>query len=289
MRKTWLLIIIFTFLISCDISTNKNIVFVSILPQKYFVKHLAENFVEIEVMVEPDENPATYEVTPRQMAKLAEAKQFYRVGVPFEQAWLPKISKANPNLEIFDTREGINLRYMTNPISSSKNHSHSNETKDPHIWLSPLLVKIQAENISKGLISLIPNQEKEIKNNLASFKQKMQVLHNEISEILDKVQNRKFLVFHPSWGYFAEEFELEQIPIEIEGKTPNSRELAAIIKLAKQHNIKNIFVQKQFSTKVAEAIAEELNANIIQIDPLAENYYSNLIEVAQKMKEVLDD
>lgn len=289
MKKTWFLIIVFTFLISCDISTNKNIVFVSILPQKYFVKHLAENFVEIEVMVEPDENPATYEVTPRQMAQLAEAKQFYRVGVPFEQAWLPKISKANPNLEIFDTREGINLRYMTNPISSPKKHSHSNEAKDPHIWLSPLLVHIQAENISKGLISLLPNHEKEIKNNLAAFKQKMQVLHNEISEILEEVQNRKFLVFHPSWGYFAEEFELEQIPIEIEGKTPNSKELAAVIELAKQHNIKNIFVQKQFSTKVAKAIAEELNANIIQIDPLAENYYANLVEVAQKMKEVLDD
>jgi len=288
-KKICLIVVLFGILFSCSTQNAQNTVFVSILPQKYFVEKLAQDLVEIEVMVQPGANPATYEVTPKQMAKLADALLFFRIGVPFEKAWLPKIKQTNPNLKIVDTRAGIKLRDMqTHLLADTKQH-HASHTQDPHIWLSPLLVKKQAENIANELVKQFPNHKQKIQNNLSSFQNELQNLHEQIAIILKDLPNRKFLVFHPSWGYFAEEFDLTQIPIEMEGKSPNSKELAAIIDFANQHQIKTIFIQKQFNRAIAKSIAEQIGGTAVSIDPLAPNYSENLLQVAQQLRKALNE
>ncbi|MBN1948437.1 MAG: zinc ABC transporter substrate-binding protein [Candidatus Cloacimonetes bacterium] len=279
---------------SKSVSNKEKIVFVSILPQKYFVERIAGDLVQVEVMVQPGHNPATYEVTPVQLSKLQKASLYFRVGVPFEKAWLSKLKEVNPNLQIIDTRLGMPLRAMPDLEGihallqgRADDHNHHGE-KDPHIWLSPELVKIQAETIYLALAELLPGNREIMEQNLLAFKSELVELQKEIRNLLDGLTNRKFLVFHPSWGYFAEEFGLIQIPIEIEGKAPVARELAAIIDLARQHDIRVVFVQKQFSTMEAQAVAETIKGKVIRIDPLAENYLTNLRQIAYSFRENLN-
>jgi zinc transport system substrate-binding protein len=90
------------------------------------------------------------------------------------------------------------------------------------------------------------------------------------------------MVFHPSWGYFAKEYELEQVPIEIEGKAPKPAQLTTLIRHAREHGIRVVFVQPQFSAKSAEMISREIGGHVVHVDPLAENWAGNLREVARK-------
>ncbi len=265
---------------------KRNLVAVSILPQKYFVKQIAGNTVDVEVIVKPGSNPATYSPTSRQMMSLAEAKIYFSIGVPFEKTWLKKIAKNNPNLKIVHTGKGITLRNMESYKYFKNNSAKINlkdSAKDPHIWLSPELVKLQAENICRALIEFNPKNKDLYIDNLHKFDEKLDKLHNIIYDKFKDRTNKTFLVFHPSWGYFAKEFNLTQIPIQFEGKTPTGIQMRDIIDYAKKNKIKTIFIQKQFNKKIAESIAEQIGGKVISIDPLAGNYYDNLIMVANKM------
>ncbi|NMB46435.1 MAG: zinc ABC transporter solute-binding protein [Firmicutes bacterium] len=258
-------------------------VFVSILPQKYFVERIARSNVKVSVMVRPGADPVTYEPSPRQMAELAHAKAYFRIGVPFEEAWLDRMQKNHPRLLVVDTRKGIPLKAL------SGHHHHSGLDQpvlpemvmDPHIWLSPRLAKRQAETICKTLIALDPAHQGDYQRDCAQFLQELDAVDQEIRWILKDAQGGKFMVFHPAWGYFADEYGLEQIPIEVEGKEPSAKELARTIDLARQQGIRLIYVQSQFSTKPAETIAKAIGGQIVQLDPLAEDYLTNLLAMAK--------
>ncbi|MCD4818834.1 MAG: zinc ABC transporter substrate-binding protein [Candidatus Cloacimonetes bacterium] len=282
--------IVFNFLllilISCSTKAEKkeNNLFVSILPQKYFLQKISSDYFQIEVMVSPGQSPATYEPLPQQLTLLKNTKAFFTINVPFEKAWLSKISSINPKMKIIDTTQNIKLRQMdvASEIFESKdlNKVHSLEhhlsKKDPHIWLSPKLVKIQAQTILNTLHEFDPENSKEYHQKYNNFIVELDELYNYMLDKLKDLNSKQFLVFHPSWGYFADEFGLQQIPIEIEGKKPTSKELVTIIEFAKKNKIKVLFVQKQFSTKEAESIAKAISGKIIKIDPLAENYIENM-------------
>jgi len=104
-----------------------------------------------------------------------------------------------------------------------------------------------------------------------------------LSTILKPFEHKAFLVFHPSWGYFAKRYSLEQVAIESQGKEPKPKELIELIKDAKEHNIKIVFVSPQFSQGSAKTIAKSINGSVHVIDPLAKNWEENLIQTAQKI------
>ena len=260
-------------------SNGKIKVFVSILPQAYFVERVGGVQVDVSVLVGPGYSPATYEPTPRQMAELGKAKIYFRIGVPFENVWMMRISRTNPHMKVIDTRRDIELRPM-NAYHSDKaqeHHPSPKGMKDPHIWLSLGLVKVQAQNICRVLISEDPAQRVYYQKNLKAFHHDLDELDAEIKETLENLKTRKFMAFHPAWGYFARDYGLEQIPIEVEGKEPSARALAGLIKRAKQEGIKVVFVQAQFSTRNAETVAQAIGGRIVQIDPLAKNYLKNIV------------
>jgi len=272
-----------------DLQT-KNKVFVSILPQKYFVEKIAGDLFDVEVMVKPGFSPETYEPTAKQMISLSEAKIYFTIGVEFENSLLDRIKKTNPNLLVINTRDGIELldinRYQT---YSNPEENDDHKGKDPHIWLSPMLVKIQAENIKKGLNYIDLDNSKIYDENYKKFSEELDTLHIEIENTFKDLKARDFLVFHPAWGYFADEFSLNQYAIEIEGKEPTIKELSKIINIAKEKNIKVIFTQEQISKQNAESIADQIGATIVSIDPLAENYIENLRQVVDIIKNSLND
>ena len=261
---------------------NKIKVFVSILPQAYFVNRVGGDRVDVSVMVGPGHSPATYEPVPKQIAALSKASLFFRIGVPFETVWIDRISRANPGMRVIDTHQGINLLAMKAHFHDHDHgHHHGEALKDPHIWLSLRLVKIQTENICNALISEDPAHRSLYDDNLRAFHRDLDGLDANITEALRDVKSRKFMAFHPAWSYFAADYGLAQIPIEMEGKEPTARTLSYLIEQAKKEGIKVVFVQRQFSKKSAETVANAINGKVIQIDPLAGDYLDNMRRIAR--------
>ncbi len=267
---------------------------VSILPQEYFVTKIGGDRVEVNIMVEPGASPATYEPKPQQMKALSEAEAYVSIGVPFEKAWMEKIKGANPQMLVIDSAQGIERMEMVAhhhhgeaEAEHDHEHDHGAETLDPHIWLSPQLVKLQAENIYQGLVNIDPENEAEYQANLAQFLTEIDQLDRQIKQNLAGIENRQFIVFHPAWGYFARDYDLEQVSIEVGGQEPSAAELGEIVKEAKEENIKVIFAQPEFSTKSAETIAQEIGGKVLLITPLAPDWSNNLLQVSQTFAEVL--
>ena len=281
MRCFKIFIAFISLLISLPCYATINVV-VSIAPQKFFVKKIAGNRVKVSVIVPPAYNPAVYEPTSSQMKEVERACIYFTIGVPFEKVWIQKFSSLNKNLLIVHTDKGIKKRKITFDWLDTKK-----EVLDPHIWLSPPLVKKQAKIIAASLEQVDPEGRNEYRRNLGEFLEQIERLDREIRDMLREEKGRTFLVFHPCWGYFAERYGLKQVPIEIQGREPSGLWLARLINYCKQTNIKAIFVQPQFSQKIPMLIAKEIGARIVIIDPLAENWIENLKGVARKIKKAI--
>ena len=290
-------------------AAEKISVFVSILPQEFFVQKIGKDRVKVQAMVQPGASPATYEPKPRQMAALTRADLYFAVGVPFESAWLQKIAAANPNMKVIHTEQGIEKIPMAahshddpddhaNEIESESHahehthahaHGHARDhgIPDPHIWLSPPLVKKQARAIFHALRGIDPENESFYEANFQEFAAEIDRLDADLKDTFAGKTGLQFMVFHPAWGYFARAYGLEQIPIEIEGKSPKPAQLKALIEHARKSGIKIIFVQPQFSSKSAELIAREIGGEVAFADPLARDWSANLRAVAEKFKSAL--
>ncbi|WP_199248314.1 metal ABC transporter solute-binding protein, Zn/Mn family [[Phormidium] sp. ETS-05] len=288
-------------------SREKVQVTVSIPPQKYFVERIGGDRVTVNVMVEPGGKPHTYEPKPQQLKMLAASQAYFRTGVEFESAWMDRIKAANRSLQVVDTAEGVELLPMVahhHHEDEAGEHHHEDEagehdegekaetdggpeTTDPHIWLSPPLVKQQAQTVYEALVKLDPNGEQVYKANLDKFIADIDALDRDIRSTLAGVKNRKFMVFHPSWAYFAKAYNLEMIPIEVGGTEPSAAELGQLIEVAKKEGIKVIFAQPEFSTKSAETIAKAIGGEVILLDTLAPNWLENMRQVTDKLARVM--
>jgi zinc transport system substrate-binding protein len=255
-------------------SADRLTITVSILPQKFFVERIGGERVAVDVMVLPGESPATYEPQPAQLRALSESDAYVSIGVPFEGAWLQRIASANSGMLMVDTTEGIDrVGGVENP--------------DPHIWLSPGLVKTQARTIYEGLVALDPAHEAVYRATLDAFIAEIDALDTGIREALTDVERRKFMVLHPSWGYFARDYGLEMIAVEVGGQEPSAAELAELVLRAKRENIEVVFAQPEFSTRAAETMATEIGGRVLLISPLAEDWLENMRKVAETFVEVL--
>lgn len=265
--------------ISSVSAADKTTVFVSIVPQKFFVEQIAKDLVDVQVMVEPGASPATYEPKAAQMAAISKSRIYFSIGVPFEKTWLTKIASANPKMRIVHTEHGIQKMPMA---------AHHHGTLDPHVWLSPPLVMVQARNILTALQEVDPAHHAVYEANYKAFITMLVDLDGELRGALMGKRGLQFMVFHPAWGYFAHAYGLKQVPIESEGKEPKPDQLKKLIDHAREHQIKVVFVQPQFSSRSAEQVAGEIGGQVAFVNPLAVNWDKNLREVAMKFKAVLE-
>lgn len=255
---------------------------VSVLPQKFFVERIGGEHVTVNVMVATGQDPHTYEPKPEQMAKLANTDLYFAAGVPFEENWLRKFGEINPEMAIIDTSKDIVK------LASEEDHEDEahNEEWDPHTWTSPELVKNELSRlIYEALIEFDPENEAVYAKNYAGFCDEITSLQARIHANLDDFTNRKFMVYHPSWAYFADEFNLEQIAIEVGGTEPSASELAEVIQQAKNEEIQIIITQPEFSQRSAEVIAGEINGKVIAISPLDENWLEMMEQVNSAFEE----
>lgn len=291
--KIFILITLLLISTQAVLAKDKVTVFVSIVPQIYFVQQIGQELVDVQVMVQPGASPATYEPKPKQLAAISKTKIYFSIGVPFEKAWLNKIASANPDMKIVPTDHGIQKIPMVSHYHLNKEeHGHNVDQHhdgifDPHIWLSPPLVMMQARTIVTALQENDPAQRSVYEANYKAFILQIVDLDAEIRNTFDDKHRRRFMVFHPAWGYFAQAYGLRQVPIELEGKDPKPSQLKAVIERAKEQNINVVFVQPQFSSKSAKQVAKEIGGQVAFVDPLAQNWFENLREVADKFKAAL--
>jgi len=277
------IILIMTILFASFLQAKTNIV-VSITPQKLFVQKIGGEKVAVKVMVKPGNSPHTYEPKPSQMKDIAKADIYFSIGVEFEEAWLPRFTNQNQKMAVFHIDKNIEKIDMAH--KERKSHSeHEKGAKNPHIWVSPKNVEIIAHNIYDALIKVDSKNSSYYKKNLEKFLKEIIQIDKEITEILKNVKkDTRFMVFHPSWGYFAKEYELKEIAIEVGGKSPTPKNIIKIMKEAKEVGVKAIFVQPEFSDKIAKTLSNELQIPIIKISPLSGNWPENLIKLAKAIK-----
>ena len=265
---------------------RKPVVFVTLAPQKYFVERLAGDRIDVRVLVGQGSSEHQYDPTPQQMVALAEASAYFRLGVASETRVVAQLEKVAPKLRIVDTREGITLRSMTADEGQCDHdhdhaeHDHDHGAKDPHIWLDPLLVKRQAETIVKTLKSIDAAGAASYDANLSAFAADLAAVHAKIDAKLAPFRGREFLVYHPSYGYFADRYGLKQVAVEIDGKEPTPKALSKLIERAKHSGTRTIFYQPQFSVAPAKTLAGEIKGNAVALDPLSADYLKNLEAMA---------
>lgn len=254
-------------------------VFVSIAPQKYFVEKIGGEHVHVHIMVPSGASPHTYEPLPGQMKALSGAKAYFTVGVTFEKAWLGKIRAANPGVMFVETARHIEKRPSPEEHHHHDQEGHAHGDADPHIWLSPPLVMLQARSILDGLASIDPDNQGFYESRYAAFIAEIVDLDIELRNLL--TPGTDFMVYHPSWGYFADAYGLRQIPIEVDGKAPKARQMKKVIEAAREKEIRFVMVQPQISTRDAEMIAREIGGQTVMADPLAEDWAQNLRDIAR--------
>jgi zinc transport system substrate-binding protein len=241
------------------------------------LKYIAGDKANITVMVKPGSSPHTYEPKPSQMKDITKADIYFSIDVEFEKSWLPKFKNQNINMIIVNMAKNITK-------SSISKHAHKKaktESLDPHIWTSTSKVKQIAKNILISLIEVDQKNKLFYTNNYNTFIQHIENTNSKIKNILKNTKdNSSFMVFHPAWQYFANEFNLKQLAIEIDGKSPKPRELINILKEAKEAKIKAIFTAPEFSTKTANILAKQLNIKVIVVSPLNPQWSKNLINLA---------
>jgi len=285
---------------------------VSVVPLRTIVERVGGDRVQVESLVVEGASPATYEPTPRQMTRVSEAHVLFRVGVPFEGIWVPRLRGVNSDMRVVDLRQGIDLRKLEVHDHPDEGHddSHDHESGDPahsdssardehegesgdgneldpHVWTSPRNMMRMAGHVRDTLIDLDPAGADAYRRNHLALIADLEALDAEIRSILADVKRRRFLVFHPAWGYFAEAYGLEQIAIETRGKSPGAGALTRVIEQARAEDIHVVFVQQEYSRADAATVARALDGEVVVVDPLAPDYFSSLRRAAQAFGDVL--
>lgn len=288
MKKfTILLLILIGILSGCnfiqDKNSNKISVMVSIEPQRYFIKQIAGDKIDVKTLMPDGAKPETFDLSPSQLLDLSRSQAYFMMGtLAFEHTWADTYASDNPHTNIFLMSENIS------PIVTE--HSHCNkdiETVDhgfiePHIWMSVKNAKHIANNTLNGLIAIDPDNKDFYLCKYDSFIARLQKLDSEINKMMEH-SDTAFMIYHPALSYFARDYGLTQISIESEGKEPSPMQLKNIIDESALKGISIIFIQPEFDPKNAEIVSKETGAKLINFNPLSYNWEMEILKIANAL------
>ena len=285
---------------------GKLTVAVGIVPEATFVEKVAGDLVDVVTLIPPGNSPANYQPTAVEMQALSDAAVYFSMQVPTEEAnILPKVADFNGDMEIVMLRDVVGEQYPVRMMAAhdhgeedadhedgehaddehaDEDHEHEDEgTADPHIWLSPRRVIIMVETIADKLAELDPENAQVYSENAQEYINELNALDTEIAESIDSMENKTFLIYHGSYGYFSDDYGLTMVSLESEGKPVTAEKMQEVIDQAKQEGIKTVFYQVEFSDVQANTVAEEIGGNVTKAEPLSAEYIQGLKDFANAL------
>lgn len=261
---------------------------VSIAPQAGVVERIGGDRVDVAVLVPPGGSPATYEPSPQQLARLGGAAFLVSIGVPFEGALLPRLERVAADLRVVDGLAGIRRDPMESPVVGHDAHGHAGRP-DPHVWLDPVRLAAHARTVTDALVDADAGGEAWYRSRLEELEAELQAVDRRVTELLAPFEGRKVLVFHPAYGYLLRRYGLEQLAVEVEGKEPSPRQLAAVADAASEAAARVVFVQPQFAGGAAATVARSIGGRLETLDPLPEDPVRGIEEMARRIAAALGD
>ena len=274
------------------------VLYVALIPQKEVAESLVGGRFRVEALLPPGADPHTFEPKPHQMVDLARARAYISAGLPFEGALVPRLRGAAPELVVVAGDGGIDKIALTPseelfaPDSGDTPRGHSRPHGedgggDPHFWTSPRRMAVMAHTMAEALEALDPAGAEEYQKNLGTLEGAIAALDEDLRALLVGCRGMAFFVFHPAWGYLAADYGLRQIPIEVEGKEPKAADLARLVLWGRERGVRVIFVSPQFSRKGAAAVAAEIGATLVDLDPLAPGWMENLRRAGHLLRDAV--
>jgi len=290
------LFLIILLLTACSPKTQQGsiLIAVSIPPQAWFVSQVAGEKADTIVLVPPGQNPHNFEPRPRQIQALSSARAWILSGSEFEISLRPKTAALFPNLLIVDGTEGVQFRTLEEHEHEQDDEERSSVEQssleiDRHTWLGREAAKILAAHVRDTLVFVDGANE-------AYYRERCEILLRLIDEEFDKLkidlaplEGKSVFVYHPSFGYFLDEFGILQEAVETGGKEPSPRELNNLIAKLNEERPSAIFVQAQFPANAAKTLAASAGVELISLDPLAEDWLENIRFMGKTLKSSLEN
>lgn len=256
---------------------NKPIIAVTIVPEHTFVKEVCGDLVQIVTLIAPGYSPESYEPAPSEIERFSKADLYFTIGVAVEDiSILPSVKK---DIKVISLQNEVSAVYADRMFSAN--------SRDPHIWLSPKRVKVMIAAISREVCILDPENADIYKKNAENYIKRLDELDEYIINVIRQMENKKFIAFHPAFGYFAEDYGLTMYALQQEGKDAAPRHLQEMVDLSKKEGIKAIFYQEEIDSRQAKAFAEEIGGKTVKLAPLSADYIDNLVLMADTLAEVI--
>lgn len=288
---------------------EKLTVAVGIVPQAAFVEAVAGELVEVVTMVPPGNNPETFQPSMTQMMALSDAAVYFSLDLPTETASiLPKLHDFNHSMQIVDLADAVAQAYPM--LASAHDHHHhddehddhdhdhdedvheeehdeedhdEHEEYDHHLWLSPRRVVVMVQTIADTLSALDEKNSEVYQANAQSYIAQLEALDAELTEMFSGLDNRTFIIYHAAYAYFADDYGLEMVGVEIEGKQASAADLQAVISLAREKGITTVLYQQEFDSSQARTIADDIGGTVLEVAPLSRDYMGALRSIAQAL------
>lgn len=268
-------------------SAENNILTVTIEPQRFFLEQIVGDAFTVNTLVPPGTSPETYEPAPSVMIEMGKSSIYFMVGdLGFENVWSKRLAENNPDIIIVNCSNGIDLMdghdhsHDHDHTHHSAEHAHAHSGVDPHVWSSPSEAKIFTRNMLDAMINLHPENADKYRAGYDALTVKIAQTDSLIRSTLANASSKSFIIYHPALAYFARDYGLHQYSIEFEGKNPSPAQIKELVDISREEKINTVLIQRGFDTKNATVVAQEIGAEVFEIDPLSYNWDEELLRIA---------
>lgn len=287
---------LFPLLLALPLAGEQLRVGVSVLPLESLVEDIGGEAVEAFSLQREGDSCSVFEPRPSVVSWISGADLFFRTGVPYEAVVMDKLQDPSGRLQIHDLREAVELLDALNP-APAHHHSGHGETctacagaatgTDPHIWMDPRRIMEMADFMAARMGEAVPEQRAAFEAGAEALKERAKRLDGYLEDLLEPYSGEAFFMYHPALQYFADRYHLRQVAIAGGSGAPSAKELHARIREAREKQIKVIFVQPQESRKHAGIVAAAVGASLVEVDPMAPGWETNLRLIGETLAEGL--
>lgn len=258
--------------------------FVTIEPLRFVVEEIAGENFRVQTLMPRGASPETYEPTAREMVELSSSPLLFCTGhLGFEQTSLPRMLESLPSVSVVSLSEGIS------PLYESDERRSLSQSIDPHTWMSTDNLRAMASHACEALCRMDSLHAPFYESRLRRFYTRMDSLDVRIVELLQPVQNRTFLIFHPALGYMARQFGLKQLALEHDGKEPSPARMEELARLCRAEKVRVVFISQEHAGGSAHQLARELSLPVEAINPLAYDTPQELLHIAEILRRYATD